>query len=137
MRPLVFEAQTLVPRANNDKLDIDEPCGETTLVGKWEFESTWTFTRNLCKTHVWYMRFFSLSSSMRVLGKLRPLECVVRELTPGDGMPLALRFWNGQADIDAAKWLEQRQLGRRYLKSARAGFGLTNKYIYIYIYIYI
>jgi hypothetical protein len=123
LKPIVFEGHRLEPRTSSDTIDIVEPCGEVTLVGQWQFESTWTFVRDLCKTHVWYMRFFRISSSGRPLGYLRPIQCIVNELEPLTGVNLAVRFWNGQTDIDLAKRTEERRLTREASKAAEAGTG--------------
>ena len=124
-RPNMFEAQTLELRTPSDKLDDTEPCGEITLVGKWVFDSTWTLCRDLCKTHIWYLRFFHFSSSLRPLGRMEPIQCIVNELEPLRGMSRALRFWNGQADIDRGKRLQYLQIQRTFKKAAEAGTELT------------
>ena len=123
LKPIVFEGHRLEPRTSSDKIDIVEPCGEVTLVGQWQLESTWTFVRDLCKTHDWYLRFFRMSSSGRPLGYLRPVQCIVDELEPLTAMNLAVRFWNNQTDIDLAKRTEERQLTREASNAAEAGAG--------------
>jgi hypothetical protein len=125
LRPNAFEAHTLELRTPADKLDTTEPCGEITLVGKWEFESTWTFVRDLCKTHFWFLRFFHFSSSARPLGRLEPIQCVVKELEPLRGMSRALRFWNGKDDVDRAARLEHNRIQREFKKAAETGTELT------------
>ena len=120
-----FEAHKLEPRTPSYKLDTAEPCREITLVGQWEFESSWTFPRDLCKTSSWYFRFFHFSQSRRPLGKLEPINCVVKELESPLGMSRALRFWSGQGDIDRSKRLEYNRLQREHKKATEASTELT------------